>query len=56
MDAMSAPVYTVATQDELGAWLGRGPTGVVGIPKGQFGSRILVDAARYDALRKSQQD
>jgi uncharacterized protein len=56
MDAMSTPVYTVATQDELGAWLGRGPTGVVGIPKGQFGARILVDAARYDALRKSQQD
>jgi len=53
VDALRAPVYRVARQAELGGWLGRGATGVVGVPRGPAGAKALVEAARMSRLANS---
>lgn len=50
VDALRAPVYRVARQLELGSWLGRGATGVVGVPMGREGEKALVEAQRWCGL------
>ena len=53
VDALRAPVYRVARQAELGGWLGRGATGVVGVPNGPAGVKALVEADRFSRLANS---
>jgi predicted RNA-binding protein YlxR (DUF448 family) len=53
VDALRAPVYRVADQVELGRWLGRGATGVVGIPQGPAGTQALIEAGRWTCLANS---
>jgi predicted RNA-binding protein YlxR (DUF448 family) len=53
VDALRAPVYRVAHQAELGGWLGRGATGVVGVPNGPAGVKALVEADRFSRLANS---
>lgn len=53
VDALTAPVYRVAHQAELGAWLGRGATGVIGVPSGPVGAQALIEADRWCRLSNS---
>ena len=53
VDAFRAPVYRVARQTELGSWLGRSETGVVGVPKGPLGEKALTEAALMSRLQTS---
>ena len=53
VDALRAPVYRVARQAELGGWLGRGATGVVGVPRGPAGAKALAEAVRVSHLANS---
>ena len=46
-------MYRVADQVELGRWLGRGATGVVGIPQGPAGAQALIEAGRWTCLANS---
>ena len=53
VDALRAPVYRVADQAQLGGWLGRGATGVVGVPNGPAGVKVLTEADRFSRLANS---
>lgn len=53
VDQSNRSVYALGTQEELGIWLGRGPTGVLGLPAGPAGRRLVHDLARVVTLRAS---
>ena len=54
VDQSMRDVYVLGTQEELGQWAGRGPTGVLGLSGGPAARRLINDLARLCSLRASQ--
>ncbi|HBU47909.1 MAG TPA: hypothetical protein DEB46_06325 [Myxococcales bacterium] len=54
VDQSERDVYVLGTQEELGHWSGRGPTGVLGLSEGPAAHRLINNLARLCSLRASQ--
>ena len=54
VDQSMRDVYVLGTQEELGHWSGRGPTGVLGLSGGPAAHRLINNLTRLCSLRASQ--